>query len=88
LQAIRLKAVDDSGGRACRREPCSSLPSGVGCRERRRFANITLLAKENLASGQGSTAKLGAAEAYLCEAAPLNSFGVKWMEKHFSKSAE
>ena len=44
------------------------------------FVTIT---KEYLATGKGRSGKVGAAQSYLLDAAPLNDFGVKWMEAHF-----
>ncbi len=43
------------------------------------------IAEEYLAKGNGRTGKVGSANAYLLDAAPLNAFGVKWMEKHFKR---
>ena len=45
------------------------------------FATI---ATEYLATGHGHTGKVGSADAYLFEAAPLSTFGARWMEEHFN----
>ncbi len=42
------------------------------------------IATEYLATDHGYAGKVGSAEAYLFEAAPLNAFGVRWMEEHFN----
>ncbi|MCX6377477.1 MAG: aminoglycoside 3-N-acetyltransferase [Armatimonadetes bacterium] len=39
---------------------------------------------EYIAAGNGRKGQVGAAEAYLFDAVPLNTFGVAWMERHFS----
>ncbi len=46
------------------------------------------IAKEYIATGHGRAGKVGSAEAFLFEAAPLNAFGVQWMERHFNKATE
>ncbi len=43
------------------------------------------IAMEYLSTGHGHTGKVGFAEAHMLEAAPLNAFGVRWMEEHFNK---
>lgn len=41
------------------------------------------IVSDYLAAGNGRTGKVGAAQSYLLEAAPLVGFGVQWMEEHF-----
>ncbi|MBI3037682.1 hypothetical protein HYY75_01340 [bacterium] len=38
-----------------------------------------------LATREGRIGKVGNAQSYFFEAAPLNNFGVKWMEEHFNE---
>jgi aminoglycoside 3-N-acetyltransferase len=44
------------------------------------------IAREFLASGQGNTGTVGAAQSHLFDAAALVRFGVEWMERNFGQS--
>ncbi len=44
------------------------------------------IANEYLAIGHGRTGKVGSADAFLFDAAPLSAFGVQWMEEQFNKN--
>ena len=46
------------------------------------------IAREYLAARHGHTGRVGAAEARLFEATPLNALGVRWMEEHFVDTVE